>query len=75
MLQLRPWKVALVVFAFVFGVVFTLPNLLPRAVTDGLPSWVPTARLNLGLDLQGGSYLMQEVDTVALKQEKLNARR
>ncbi len=72
MLQLRPWKVALVVFAFVFGVVFTLPNLLPRAVTDGLPSWVPTARLNLGLDLQGGSYLMLEVDTVALKQEKLN---
>ena len=72
MLQLRPWKVAIVVFALLFGVVFTLPNLLPRSVTDSLPGWVPAARLNLGLDLQGGSYLLLEVDTVQLKQEKLN---
>jgi preprotein translocase subunit SecD len=72
MLQLRPWKVALVVFALLFGVVFTLPNLLPRSVTDSLPAWVPAPRLNLGLDLQGGSYLLLEVDTVQLKREKLN---
>ncbi len=72
MLQLRPWKVALVLFALLFGVAFTLPNLLPRSVTDHLPAWVPAPRLNLGLDLQGGSYLLLEVDTVALKQEKMN---
>jgi preprotein translocase subunit SecD len=71
MLQLRPWKVALVVLATLFGVMFTLPNLLPRSVTDSLPGWVPAPRLNLGLDLQGGSYLLLEVDAVALKAEKL----
>ena len=71
MLQLRPWKVVLVALALVFGVIFTLPNLLPRSVTDSLPSWAQGPRLNLGLDLQGGSYLLLEVDTVALKLEKL----
>ena len=71
MLQLRPWKVVLVALALVFGVIFTLPNLLPRSVTDSLPSWAQGPRLNLGLDLQGGSYLLLEVDAVALKQEKL----
>ena len=72
MLQLRVWKVALVGLALLFGVVFSAPNLLPRSVTDGLPSWAPSARLNLGLDLQGGSYLLLEVDVQALKTEKLN---
>src|SRR5581483_4761462 len=36
-----------------------------------LPGWVPHQRLNLGLDLQGGSYLLLEVDTSALKTERL----
>jgi len=51
-----------------FGLLFTLPNL----VTPGaLPGWLPQQRLNLGLDLQGGSYLLLEVDTVALRKERL----
>jgi len=55
----------------VFGIVFTLPNLLPGKVVDNLPGWVPHQRLNLGLDLQGGSLLLLEVDTQALKAERL----
>ena len=69
MLQLRPWKVILVVLAAVFGIYFTLPNLLPAGT---FPSWAPQPKLNLGLDLQGGSYLLLEVDTAALNVEKLN---
>ena len=70
MLQLRPWKVILVVLATIFGIVFTLPNVIPPGV---LPAWVPQQRLNLGLDLQGGSYLLLEVDTADLAREKLNS--
>ena len=70
MIQLRPWKVTLVVLSFLFGLIFTLPNLLPASVTSALPSWA-AQRLNLGLDLQGGSYLLLEVDTDALKSEQL----
>jgi preprotein translocase subunit SecD len=70
MIQLRPWKVALVAIAFLFGLVFTLPNLLPASVTAKLPGAL-AQRLNLGLDLQGGSYLLLEVDTDALHKKQL----
>ena len=67
MLQLRPWKIALVVIAAIIGIVFTLPNLVPASATAGWPGLF-SQRLNLGLDLQGGSYLLLEVDlTVALR--------
>jgi preprotein translocase subunit SecD len=70
MIQLRPWKVALVVAAFLFGLVFTLPNLLPASVVSVLPGFL-AQKLNLGLDLQGGSYLLLEVDTDQLHQKQL----
>ena len=71
MLRLSRWKVILVALATVFGLVFTLPNLLPASATAGLPGFLQQ-RLNLGLDLQGGSYLLLEVDLKALKAEQLN---
>jgi len=71
MMQLSRWKVTLVVLATIFGLLFTVPNLLPQKTIDALPGWVPAKRLNLGLDLQGGSYLMLEVDTDALIRERL----
>jgi preprotein translocase subunit SecD len=70
-IQLRTWKVVLVVLAAVFGVVFTLPNLLPKSVTDHMPAAL-AQRLNLGLDLQGGSYLQLQVDAASLRSEQLN---
>jgi preprotein translocase subunit SecD len=71
MLHLSRWKVLLVVLATVFGIVWTVPNLLPRATTDKWPAWL-SQRLNLGLDLQGGSYLLLEVETDAIRRETLN---
>ncbi|HUO20920.1 MAG TPA: protein translocase subunit SecD [Caulobacteraceae bacterium] len=72
MLALPRWKVALCVLAVLFGLVFTAPNLIPQQTLDSLPGWLPKSKLNLGLDLQGGSYLLLEVDTDSLKAEKLN---
>ena len=68
MIQLRPWKIALVVIALLFGVLFALPNAVPAG---SLPGWLPNQRLNLGLDLQGGSYLLYEIDTGALKKQEM----
>ena len=72
MIRLPRWKVIAVIVALVYGVAFTLPNVLPNPVLAQLPAWLPHSRINLGLDLQGGSYLLYEVDTVALKREKLS---
>jgi len=71
MIQLRRWKIVLVVLAAVFGVVFTLPNILPPSALSFLPP-VLKQRINLGLDLQGGSYLLLEVDTDAIRRDTLN---
>ena len=68
MIQLRAWKIALVVLATVLGILFSLPNLVP---TGTLPGFVPQGRVNLGLDLQGGSYLLYEVDLDALRAEQV----
>ncbi|HEY3889929.1 MAG TPA: protein translocase subunit SecD, partial [Caulobacteraceae bacterium] len=48
-----------------------LPNVLPDSVLARMPDWLPHQKLNLGLDLQGGSYLQLEMDTNALKTERL----
>jgi len=68
MIQLRPWKIVLVALAVVFGLLFSLPNAVPSGT---LPGWLPNQRLNLGLDLQGGSYLLLEVDLDSLSKEQL----
>ena len=52
------------------GVLFSIPSLVN---TSGLPSWVPQRHINLGLDLQGGSYLLMEVDVAAVEAERLEA--
>ena len=71
MMSLSRWKVILVVLATVLGALFTLPNLLPDSAVQGLPGFMPKHRLALGLDLQGGSSLLLEVDTAALRAERL----
>src|SRR6516225_281316 len=72
MLALSRWKIILVVGSIIFGLLFSLPNLLPDAMVAKLPGFMPHQRLNLGLDLQGGSSLLYEVDTAALEKERLN---
>jgi preprotein translocase subunit SecD len=71
MMTLSRWKVIAVVLSVIFGVLFTLPNLLPQPARDSLPGFLPNKILNLGLDLQGGSQLLLEVDTDALRVERL----
>lgn len=70
MLHVARWKVGLVALATILAILFSLPNLLPAGAR--LPGWVPSQRLNLGLDLQGGSYLLLEVDTAALRKARLS---
>ncbi|HEY1752676.1 MAG TPA: protein translocase subunit SecD [Caulobacteraceae bacterium] len=72
MLALSRWKIILVLGSLIFGLLYSVPNVLPDSVLAHWPSFLPHQRLNLGLDLQGGSSLLYEVDTAALTQERLN---
>ena len=72
MIHLSRWKVILLALSVVFGLLFAAPNMLSPAQRDALPGWLPKSILNLGLDLQGGSYLLLEVDVPAMRAARLN---
>lgn len=48
------------------GVLFSLPNVLPRPAAD-----LPWRSIHLGLDLRGGSYLLMQVDIGAVTRDRL----
>ncbi|BBF92712.1 protein translocase subunit SecD [Blastochloris tepida] len=56
------------------GCLLALPNALPASVLHALPSWAQRTMV-LGLDLQGGSYILLEVDVPAVRKERLEALR
>ena len=66
MLRFSSWKVALVLGICLLGLVYSLPNLFPRAQMERMPDWLPHEQINLGLDLQGGSHLLLEVQLGAV---------
>ena len=71
MIQLSRWKVILVVVAAVLGCLLAFPNLLSDQQREALPGFMPKNKLNLGLDLQGGSYLLLEVDVPAMREKRV----
>ncbi len=72
-----PWKIVLVIAVCVLSVLYSLPNALPQEARQwmqtSLPSWMPGKTVNLGLDLQGGSHLLLEVDVSAVVRERADS--
>jgi len=72
MLHFSRLKTIFIIAPCVLGAVLAGPNVLAPYT---LPPWVPQPRVNLGLDLQGGSHLLLEVDMKTVVKERLtNAR-
>lgn len=74
MIHFSRWKIFLIVAVCVWGVLFTFPNFLsPEARTsiqENMPGWIPSQAVNLGLDLQGGSHLLLQVEIDAVLKEQ-----
>ena len=66
-------KIGLVAVTIFLGILFSVPTFLSDATLKSMPkniqSWFKP--ITLGLDLQGGSYLLMEVDTNDLLKERL----
>jgi preprotein translocase subunit SecD len=72
MLYFTRWKAtAIILTAFVICL-FAVPNFLPEKMVQSWPKWAQR-HIVLGLDLQGGSHILLEVDTNAVRKEKLEA--
>ena len=57
------WRISLIVLFLLFSALYLTPTLVGK-----LPSWwkgiLPKDKIHLGLDLQGGSHLVMEVETL-----------
>ena len=73
MLHFAKWKVVLTLAICLVAGALAAPNLLTREEAEALPSWLPHRQISLGLDLQGGSHLLLQVDTAAVVRERLEA--
>jgi protein-export membrane protein SecD len=73
MLHFPRWKVALILIAVIGGILTALPNVLPRSVLDAMPDWLPKRQIVLGLDLQGGAYLLYQVDREDYEEKRLRS--
>jgi preprotein translocase subunit SecD len=72
MLYFTRWKALAIILTALVVCLCAVPNFFPEARVKTWPSWAQR-RLVLGLDLQGGSYLLLEVDSNYIKKEKLDA--
>jgi preprotein translocase subunit SecD len=69
MLYFSRWKaIGILLTAFAI-IMVAVPNLLPQSTFDALPKWAQRT-ITLGLDLQGGSHILLEVDSAAVRREK-----
>jgi preprotein translocase subunit SecD len=68
MLYISVRKALAIVLTALVVCLFAVPNFLPERIVDTWPTWAQT-HVNLGLDLQGGSHLLLEVDSNSVRQE------
>ncbi len=75
MLRFPTWKKALIAGICALGILYAAPNVLApetaQSIQDSLPEWMPGKQIALGLDLQGGAYLLLEVQLDEVIEERL----
>ncbi len=79
MLRFANWRLASVLALVAAAVLVVLPSFMPSQVVEALaarfPSFIPLRQIVLGLDLQGGAYLLMEVDTPSVIKSQVEALR
>ena len=79
MLRFAPWKLASVLALVAAAILLVVPSFLSSAFVEALaarvPSFVPLRQIVLGLDLQGGAYMLMQVDDASVVKAQVEALR
>ena len=62
MLNFSPAKVGFILIITLFGLLAAVPNFLDEKTREGMPGFLPSNTLSLGLDLRGGVHLLLGAD-------------
>ncbi|HEY7006589.1 MAG TPA: protein translocase subunit SecD [Sphingomicrobium sp.] len=75
MLEFPRWKVTLLWLVVAIGIVLSIPSLIASTpLAASWPKWMPQYKINLGLDLAGGSHLLLEADAGDMQKHRLQAK-
>jgi preprotein translocase subunit SecD len=72
MLFFTRWKAAAILALALFVCLCAVPNFFPESTVKRWPEWAQR-HIVLGLDLQGGSHLLLQVDSSAVRKERLQS--
>ena len=70
MLYISRWKATAILATALLVCLFAVPNFFPKDMVESWPKWAQR-HIVLGLDLQGGSHILLEVDSGAVRKEKV----
>ncbi len=71
MLHIARWKATLIALTIVLSFIATIPNFFAAGTVASWPNWLPKSQVVLGLDLQGGAYLLYEIDRQDFMEQRL----
>src|SRR5689334_11280460 len=71
MLQFSPIRTAIIAIVTLLGVLYTVPNFLTKDQLAAWPAFLPKQTMTLGLDLQGGSHLLLQVNRAGIINDRL----
>ncbi|HEY0329142.1 MAG TPA: protein translocase subunit SecD [Rhodopseudomonas sp.] len=71
MLYFTRWKALAIILTALAVCLCAVPNFFPEATVKTWPKWAQR-HLVLGLDLQGGSHILLEVDSNSVRKDKLD---
>ena len=74
-MQFSPIRTAIIAIVALLGILFTIPSFLPENVRNAWPGFLPRQTVVLGLDLQGGSHLLLQVNEDGIVSERLQTLR
>ncbi len=74
MLQIPKWQRILIIGVVLLSILYSAPNFVPKEhqaqILGSLPSFLPHKTVNLGLDLQGGSHILLQVDLNSVTKQR-----
>ncbi len=70
MLEFPRWKTVSILLVTLCVALLSVPSLVPPAWTASLPAWAQP-RVNLGLDLAGGSHIMLQADIADVRLQRM----
>lgn len=70
MLNFSRWAITGILLPLIIGILCAVPSFLPETAVSKLPGFMQT-KVNLGLDLSGGSHLLLEASTQDIARQRL----